>query len=263
MDARPRWIVMWGLAFAIYAACKLATWASSRRPAPWWRHAAYVLAWPGMDAAAFLAGRADRPRRLEWLSAAACCATGTALLGWSVRHGAAAMPRVAGWIGMAGVALILHFGLFALLSCTWRRLGVDARPLMASPLWATSLADFWSRRWNTAFRDLTHRGLFAPLRRRLGARAALLAAFVASGLIHEAVITLPAGGGYGGPTVFFTAQGLGLLVERTTLARALGLERAVAGWAFTMAVLVVPLGLLFPPPFVDRVIVPMLEALRP
>jgi hypothetical protein len=261
MDGWPRWGVMWGLALAIYASCKLATWACCRSAAPWWRHAAYVAAWPGMDAAAFLEGRALPPRRIEWLSAASACATGIVLLAWSARRGVEAVPWLAGWTGMVGVVLSLHFGLFQGLSCGWRWLGIDARPLMASPLRATSLADFWGRRWNTAFRDLTHRFLFGPLQRRLGPRPALLAAFVASGLIHEAVITVPAGGGYGGPTLFFTAQGVALLAERAPIARRLGLGRAPAGPAFAIAVLAAPLAWLFPAPFVERVVVPMLKAL--
>lgn len=76
---------------------------------------------------------------------------------------------------MAGLIFVLHFGSFHLLSCAWRAAGVDARPLMHWPVAATSLADFWGRRWNTAFRDLTHRFLFRPLTRRLGPRAGLAA----------------------------------------------------------------------------------------
>jgi hypothetical protein len=261
MDDWPRWGVMWGLALAMYAACKLATWAGSRRDAPWWRQAAYVVAWPGMDAAAFLGGQAPPPRRLEWLSAAGAVAIGASLLAWSATSGLETAPVVAGWTGMIGVVLCLHFGLFQLLSCGWRRAGVDARPLMASPLRATSVADFWGRRWNTAFRDLTHGFLFVPLRPWLGPRSALLAAFLASGLVHEVVITVPASGGYGGPTLFFAAQGVAVLAERTSVGRRLGLGRGHAGRAFAMAVLVAPLACLFPAPFVGRVLVPMLEAL--
>ena len=53
--AWPRWAVMWTLAVAIYIACKWLTWRSADvRDVPLWRHAGYLLAWPGLDAPAFL-----------------------------------------------------------------------------------------------------------------------------------------------------------------------------------------------------------------
>jgi hypothetical protein len=156
---------------------------------------------------------------------------------------------------------MLHFGTFHLLSCAWRRAGVEARPLMNWPLASASVSEFWGRRWNTAFRDLTHRFLFRPLTARLGPRGALAAGFVFSGLVHDAVISVPAGGGYGGPTLFFTAQGAALLAERSRPGRAAGLGRGWRGWLFTMLVLAVPVGVLFHPPFVLNIIVPFMHAL--
>ena len=132
---------------------------------------------------------------------------------------------LAGWMGMAGVVLTLHFGLFHLLSCAWRRAGVEARPLMNAPVVSESLGEFWGRRWNTAFRDLTHRFLLRPMTRRLGVRGGIAAGFVCSGLVHELVISVPAGGGYGDPTLFFAIQGIGILVERGRLGRSAGLAR--------------------------------------
>ena len=56
----PRWAFMWTLAFAIYVGCKWLTWRRTFVPdAAWWKHAGYLFAWPGMDAAAFL-GSKDR-----------------------------------------------------------------------------------------------------------------------------------------------------------------------------------------------------------
>ena len=85
------------------------------------------------------------------------------------------LPYVAGWVGMVGIVLTLHFGLFHLLSCAWRSAGVEARPLMNDPLASQSVSEFWGRRWNTAFRDLAHRFLFRPLSARLGPRWGLFA----------------------------------------------------------------------------------------
>ena len=119
----------------------------------------------------------------------------------------------------------------------------------------------WARRWNTAFRDLTHRFLFRPLAARFGPRWAVAAGFAFSGVVHDAVISLPAGGGYGGPTLFFLVQVPALLAERSRLGRALGLGRSGRGRMLTAVVLVGPAYWLFHPPFVQNVVVPFLRAI--
>ena len=162
---------------------------------------------------------------------------------------------------MVGLVLMLHFGTFHLLSCSWRAIGVDAPPLMNYPLVSVRLTEFWGNRWNTAFRDLTHRFLFRPLTKKLGPQQALVAAFVFSGLLHDLAISVPAGGGYGGPTVFFAIQAVGLLVERSRLGQAVGLGHGWRGWLFTASVLALPAYMLFHPPFVKNIIVPFMRAL--
>jgi alginate O-acetyltransferase complex protein AlgI len=129
------------------------------------------------------------------------------------------------------------------------------------PLAAVSVSDFWGRRWNTAFRDLTHRFLFRPLTRLLGPRWALLIGFVFSGLLHDLVISWPARGGYGGPTLFFLLQSLAIFVERSGPGRRLGLGKGWPGWLFTTLVLLVPVSGLFHPPFVREIMVPFLRAI--
>jgi D-alanyl-lipoteichoic acid acyltransferase DltB (MBOAT superfamily) len=162
---------------------------------------------------------------------------------------------------MVGLIFVLHFGTFHLLSWAWRMVGVDAKPLMNWPVASRSVSEFWGRRWNTAFRDLTHRFLFRPSSARLGPRLALGAGFVFSGLVHDLVISVPAGGGYGGPTLYFTIQGLGLLAERSRLGKRVGLGGGWRGRLFAVVVLIGPAVLLFHPPFVVRVVVPFLEVL--
>src|SRR5437867_3664498 len=83
-----------------------------------------------------------------------------------------------------------------LLALAWQRAGIHAQPLMRAPLLATSLADFWSTRWNTAFNTLAVEFAFRPLARRWGAAWATFSVFLISGLVHEAVISLPARGGF-------------------------------------------------------------------
>lgn len=171
------------------------------------------------------------------------------------------MPLLRGWIGMIGIVLFLHFGCFLILSCTWRCLGFEAKPLMNWPILSHSVADFWGRRWNTAFRDLTHRFLFLPLIKRFGPCWAVLGGFLMSGLIHDVVISIPARGGYGLPILYFMLQGSALLLERSHSARVLGLESGFVGWLFTAAVVAGPAFFLFHPPFVERIIVPFLETI--
>jgi hypothetical protein len=259
----PAWAVMWIASGSIFGACKWITWQQAGAvQAPPARQAAYLFAWPGMDAAAFL-GRAaaSRPPPLEWIRAAAMTGAGVTVFFGGGRLAGANRPLLAAWLGMLGLVLTLHFGTFHVLSCAWREAGIEATPLMRAPLRSASLGEFWGRRWNTAFRDLTHRFVFVPLTARLGPRAAVLAGFAVSGVVHDVVISWPAGGGFGGPTAYFAAQGLALLGERTIAGRRLGLGRGWRGRAFTMAMLATPLPLLFHLPFVTRVVLPFMEAL--
>lgn len=255
---------MWALAFGIFCGCKWLTWRRNPvRGVPLWKHAGYLAAWPGLDAASFLDPHSTpaKPVRREWLFAWGKLALGALLLFGAARWVPAEHPYWVGWVGMVGIVMVLHFGAFHLLSCAWRRVGVDARPLMNWPLTSVSLGEFWGRRWNTAFRDLTYRFLFRPLTARLGARGAVFAGFAFSGLVHDAVISFPAGGGYGGPTLFFLLQGVGLLVERSRVGRGAGFGAGWRGRLFTMGVLLTPAAILFHGPFVTRIVVPFMQAL--
>jgi hypothetical protein len=263
---RPRWLFMWSLALALFLGCKWLTWRrTAAAGAGWWRHAGYLLAWPGMDAKAFLRrariATREQPTWGEWLFAAAKLFLGAGLF-WGIGRFVPGNRQILlGWVGMVGLVLMLHFGAFQLLSCTWRAVGVDARPLMNYPLASVSLSEFWGSRWNTAFRDLTHRFLFRPLAKKLGPQRALVSAFLLSGLLHDLVISVPAGGGYGGPTVFFAIQAVALLFERSRLGQAVGLGHGWRGWLYTASVLALPAYMLFHPPFVKNIIVPFMSAL--
>lgn len=265
LTSMPRWGVMWGLALLIYVGLKGLSWRTiSIREAPAWKHLAYLLAWPGMDARTFLLPprRAVSPPSIhEWGFAVSKLLAGTSLVVVASTRFADWPPLVRGWIGMIGIVLTLHFGLFHLLSCGWRAVGLPAVPLMDWPLTATSLGEFWGQRWNRAFRDLTHDFVFQPLRLRLGATAALWIGFALSGLVHDVVISLPAGGGWGLPTLYFLLQSAGISLERSPRGRRLGLRHRLPGRVFTATVLLVPLPLLFHTPFVERVIAPFLQTI--
>jgi len=214
-----------------------------------------------MDAARFLGKiHSDRPKTgtLFWGIGNWCC--GLALFGVAARF-VEHSPWIAGWLGMTAVVLSLHFGFFAVLAWVWRQRGVDATPVMNTPLAATSLAEFWGTRWNTAFHHLVHRYVFRPSLRQISPSRALLLAFVVSGLVHDLIISVPARAGFGFPTLYFVLQGVGVLFERNTIAQRIGLGRGKAGWLFTLVVAVGPAFLLFHPPFIRNVILPFLRAL--
>jgi hypothetical protein len=99
--------------------------------------------------------------------------------------------------------------------------------------------------------------VFRPVARRNGLVVGTLVAFAVSGLIHELVISVPAGAGYGLPTGYFLFQGLAVLGERKWNA----LRRGISGWLFTVIVVAGPAYWLFHPPFVRHVILPFMRAI--
>ncbi|HTS11113.1 MAG TPA: membrane bound O-acyl transferase family-domain-containing protein [Candidatus Limnocylindrales bacterium] len=259
------WEFMWLLSIAIFLGCKWQTWffAAGRDRASVGRSLGYLFLWPGMDADEFLVGPApQKPRSTDWLVAFAKAAAGAVLIVLAAKNLGSVSPLLAGWLGMLGLVLMLHFGTFNLLALLWQTVGVNAQPIMRSPLASTSLGEFWGKRWNIGFRELSHGLIFQPLRRRLGLVPAMLAAFLASGLIHDFVISFPARGGYGLPTAYFVLQGIGVQVERSSIGRWIGAGRGVRGWLFVALFAGGPAFFLFHPTFVTRVIVPFLAAMR-
>jgi hypothetical protein len=265
-NSLPSWVFMWILSFTIYLSLKWLTWWSARlRIAhPAWRSIAYLVAWPGMDAEAFLdvRQRVPRPASSTWLRPSFETILGVILLWIVPRSLPQEQPLLRGWIGMFGLILLLHFGAFHLVALLWQSLGIKAEPIMSAPLRSRSLGDFWGKRWNLGFRQLAHELIFRPLHRKLGADAAGLLVFMISGLIHDLVISLPARGGYGLPTLYFLLQGTGITVERSRFGKRLGLGHGIRGWFFMMVFLTAPVYWLFHPWFVLRVILPFMRAIH-
>ena len=167
-----------------------------------------------------------------------------------------------GWIGLFGLIFLLHFGSFHLIALFWQACGIAAQPIMSKPILSKTLSEFWGKRWNLGFRQLAYDLIFRPLHKQIGAAAASLLVFLASGLIHDLVISLPARGGYGLPTAYFMLQGLGVTLERSAAGRRLGSDYGLSGWVFMFVVAAGPAFWLFHPPFVLRVILPFMHAIR-
>ena len=257
---------MWTLSFAIFAGLKWMTWWKARERVGHsaGRAFAYLVAWPGMDAGAFL--NADdcpvKPVAQEWLWAGVKTALGIALLWIVARRIPEEQNLLRGWTGLFGLIFLLHFGSFHLIALFWQAMGIAADPIMSRPILSKTLSEFWGRRWNLGFRQLAHDLIFRPLHKRTGVATAGLLVFVASGLIHDLVISLPARGGYGLPTGYFIVQGLGVTLERSALGRKVGLQKGASAWIFLIVVTAAPAFWLFHTPFVLRVIVPFMHAIH-
>jgi hypothetical protein len=228
----------------------------------WWRWVGFVALWPGMRPGPFAR---PAPGPLPGVGpllvmgmirlAAGSSLVILARLAWTV----SGSRLLATALLLPGLSLVLHFGLFNLLAGAWRLAGVDARPLFLAPLRSTSLAEFWGRRWNLAFSQMTALAIYRPMVRRAGRGPAVAASFLASGLLHELAISVPVGAGYGMPLVYFAVHGILSLVEGRLARAGHPIDRAPwVGRAWTMAWLVLPLPILFHRPFLAGVIWPLI-----
>jgi hypothetical protein len=261
----PLWLLMTVICAVIYSSFKWISWKTCRRPAASWLHKlAWWLAWPGMDVARFLSQPTD-PESLRasageglWALLKTLVGAGLFLVGLAcIGNG---HEYAGGWCGMVGMVLMVHFGVFHLISCGWRLAEIDAPPIMDRPLSAQTLGEFWGRRWNRAFRDAVYVPLFRPVARRWGPLAAMWAVFLFSGVIHEAAISVPAGAGFGLPTLYFVLQSLAIVFQNSRVGRWLAVDRGPQGHVFTLFVVFAPVAMLFHPPFVYRVILPLMHA---
>jgi len=245
---------------AVVAVESRAAGGAALGPAAWLGFAAL---WPGMRPELF-ARRGAEP--LPGAGALALrglvrLVTGCLLVAAARALTAAGGPRLlATVLVLPGLSLILHFGIFNLVAGAWRRAGIDARPMFRAPLRATSLTEFWGRRWNLPFSEMTALGVYRPLRGRWGTAPALTAAFLVSGLLHEAAISVPVGAGYGLPLAYFALHAALMSVERRRARTGRPLSTpAWRGRLWTLLWLALPLPLLFHRPFLAGVVWPLLR----
>lgn len=159
-------------------------------------------------------------------------------------------------IAFVSLIWLLHFGLLNILCGMLRMAGAKVRRPMYVPMLAGSLTDFWGKRWNRPFTDMLQVTLYRRFRGRLSRVWLVLLSFLVSGILHEVAIGLPVQASYGQPTGYFIIQGLGVIAETRTKLTGL------LGRIWTMAVLVIPLPLLFPEPFLMQVVVPTARVLQ-
>lgn len=254
----PSWLVMWLLAACLYFVLKALTLLKTKASASASEITVWLLFCPTLNLTGFLRRCVESPSDARRLAFAGLVNLifGAALL-WVAVPWLVQTPMVAAWAGMVGLVFMLHFGCFHIVTAFWMKMGRATEPLMKSPIFAGSLTDFWGRRWNTAFRDAMNLLVFRPVAARWNAKGAHRLVFLISGLLHEAVISLPAGAGWGGPTAYFLLQALGI-----ELSRRLRLRQGVVCRLWALAFLIAPVGLLFHPPFIHQVILPFLKTIR-
>lgn len=262
------WQWMWLLALTLFAGVKLLTIGRlglhARQAFPTARLLGYLLLWPGMRPQPFFRGAETPglPVKSLLVRGVFHVLLGAAILWLTPRSWLVALPAWArGWVGLVGIALVLHFGLFDLLAAAWRRRGVAVEPLFLRPTYSASVSEFWSRRWNRAFSDFSRDLILKPCSRRVSTRAAGFTVFVISGLMHDLVISVPAGGGYGLPTLYFLLQGLLVRCEGIRPVRDCLRRRPAFAHIWTWIAVVAPAPLLFHTPFLERIVLPFLAAL--
>lgn len=246
--------------WAMKAAVLTETRAAGGRIPQGWRWLGFVIGWPGMQPKPFAApprGRLDDAGELAGHGVRRLL-VGLALLGLArILWGLTGSLLLATMPLLPGLSLILHFGIFNLVAAWWRRRGVGVGALFRAPLLSQSLAEFWGRRWNLAFSEMTALAVFRPLVARIGQTPALLASFFCSGLLHELAISVPVRAGYGLPLLYFAIHSGLMLLEREALRRGRPISGRF-GRAWTIFWLILPLPILFHQPFLRGIVWPII-----
>ncbi|EEE60653.1 hypothetical protein OsJ_14102 [Oryza sativa Japonica Group] len=91
---------------------------------------------------------------------------------------------------------------------------MELEPPFDRPYLASSLRDFWGRRWNLMVSAILRPSVYDPVRARAGKAAGVVATFLISGLMHEAMVyymtlRLPTGE----MTAFFLLHGVCCVAE--------------------------------------------------
>jgi len=164
---------------------------------------------------------------------------------------------------LVGISLILHFGILNISTAGWRALGVNVSELFKSPYKSKSLKEFWGKRWNIAFSEMTTLIAFRPLKTKIGVEKALIASFLLSGLLHEIAISLPVRAGYGLPLTYFAIQAIAMQLEAKSQLVQKITQHKFLSHVWVMTLLILPMPILFHPPFIRHVLIPLRTLLLP
>lgn len=221
----------------------------------------FALAWPGMHPSLFeqIPLRPLNGGGKLVLQGFLAIAMGSGLL-W-LASTVSGTGRGSYWIKFAlslpGLSLMFHFGLLSVIAGCWRFAGLNVRPLFNSPHRSKTVGEFWNSRWNIAFTEMTALSIYRPIRKKLGKPAGIVAAFLISGIFHEAAISVPVMEGFGLPVLYFAIQGAAVVTEDHMVKKVRWFFKIRRLW--TIACLVIPLPLLFHKPFMVKIVFPVLE----
>jgi hypothetical protein len=164
------------------------------------------------------------------------------------------------WVGLLGLCFLFLFR-FDLASLIFRAIGFPVDKLWWCPVAATTVGVFWGQRWNRVVSGMVRDVIFLPLSRRASPQIALFVVFLYSGIYHE-FVSFWAGSGYGGPTLYFLVQFVGVVIETVRPFRRALQRRPWLGRLWTLSVVLLPVGLFLHRDLIDRVLLPMLADLR-
>jgi hypothetical protein len=220
----------------------------------------FAAGWPGMNPQRFSGPR--KPGLLNWKDFARngslCAGLGALVMALTApfyrQTHSSFMATVLFFIGSS---LLVHYGVFTLAGAFWRSRGFNCGLLFLNPFAAENLGDFWGKRWNLAFHEMTALAVYGPLDKFFPRGFRLLASFGFSGLLHELAISLPVQAGYGGPLGYFLLQGILVMAEKAMAQRGSPL-RGWPGRLWTLFWILAPLPLLFHRAFLDGVVWPLI-----
>ncbi len=258
----------------LFVSMKIVTAAAghsrTEKPVTFMQWVAFAICWAGMRVQIFhTLGQKPLPEaRAMLLFGLGRLWAGAAVL--ALAHGVAALPLspqvsfgIVSALLLVGISLLLHFGLLAISAGCWQFLGVRTYFLFNAPLRSATLTEFWSKRWNVAFSEMTAVAVYRPLKKRLGSKVGMVGAFLFSGLLHEMAISLPVWKGFGWPLAYFALHGLVIVFEEALAVRKiLFLRTGITGRMWVYFWVLAPLPMLFHTPFLKEVVWP-LAGLKP
>lgn len=151
-------------------------------------------------------------------------------------------------LALVALSLVLHFGLLPFNTLWLQKMGIPASPAFRQPFKSKSLSEFWGRRWNIPFTEMTATAVFKPLAKKMGVKQAGFVSFMVSGMLHEVAISLSVMQYFGWPMLYFVIHGVLMAVEKKWFG-----NRPPGTW-WVLCGLVLPLPVLFHPAFLDEVV---------
>jgi Membrane bound O-acyl transferase family len=158
---------------------------------------------------------------------------------------------------LIGLSLILHFGILNICTALFRFLGVDVKELFRAPYKSKSLKEFWGRRWNMAFSEMTALVAYRPLKDKYGKNNAMICSFLLSGIVHEIAISCPVKSGYGLPLLYFVIHGVVMYAEGEVNWIKKIINHKILAHIWVFGWLILPTPLLFHKAFLTGVLVPL------